>query len=101
MLGDVSRRSAVFAAQGQALNQAQCQKQQRGQEADAGVGRQQTDGHRRAAHKDDGDEESVFAPDKIADAPEDDRAEGSNQESGSICGESGEQRCGIVAFREK
>ncbi len=55
MLGTVDRRTAIFATQGQALQQPQQQQQHRGQQADLGKGRQEADGGGCPAHKRNGD----------------------------------------------
>ncbi len=75
VLGDVSRRAAVFTAERQALQQPQGDERHRCQQADARVARQHADEERRQAHDHDRDEERVLAPDEIAEAPEHQRAE--------------------------
>ena len=101
MFCDIGCRPTILATQRQALNQAQGQQQQRRQEADARVSGQQADGHRRTAHEDDSHEEGIFAPDEIADAPEDDGPEGAYEEPRGICGKGREQRRRIIAFGEE
>ncbi len=101
MLGNVGRGTAVFAAEGQALQQAQGDEQNWCQPADCRVGRQQTDREGGAAHNHDGYEEGVFAADEIAEAAEDQCAEGADQEARGVGGEGRQQRCGIVTRGEE
>ena len=101
MLRDVGRGAAVLAAEREALHQAQRHHQDRRQPADGCVGRQQADQERRCAHEDDGDEEGVLAADEVADAAEDQRAEGAHEKAGGISGECREQRRRLVARRKE
>jgi hypothetical protein len=88
VLRHVGRGAAVLAAEREALQQAQHDEDDRGRDADRRVGGQQADDERRQAHQQDGDEERVLAPDEVAQAPEDDGAEGPHREAGR----EGEQR---------
>ena len=54
-----------------------------------------------SAHHQDGDEEGVFAADDVADAAEDQGAEGAHQEAGRVGGEGRQQRGGVVAGRKE
>ncbi len=83
MLGHVGRRAAVLAAQGQALQHAQHDQDDRGGHADAGIGRQDTHDEGGQAHDQDGDQEGVLAPDHVAQPPEHQRTEGPHDEAGS------------------
>ena len=101
VLRHVGRGAAVLAAEGQPLRQAQ-QHQDRGrQHPDARVGRQHADRRGRQPHHHDGDEEGVLAADQIPDAPEHQRAERPDQESGRVGGEAGEQRRRRVPLGEE
>ena len=75
MLGHVGRRTAVLAAQRQALQQAQRDQDDRRGDADGGVAGQEADDEGRHAHDQDGDQEGVLAPDHVAQAAEHDGAE--------------------------
>src|SRR3982751_4265961 len=101
MLGDVSSRATVLAAQRQTLYEAQRHQQYRSKPADSLVCRQQTDCERSAAHTDNRDEEGVLAADDVADAAEHERAERSNKKSCSVCRKGGQQRSRVVTFRKK
>ena len=81
MFGDVGRRTAVFAAEREALQQAQCDQDDRRRDADGCRVGQQADDEGRQAHDQDGDEEGVFAADDVADATEHDGAERTNDEA--------------------
>ena len=94
MLGHVGRRTAIFAAEREALQQAQRDQDDRRRDADGrGIG-QQADDEGRQAHDQDGDEEGVFASDDVADAAEHDGAERAHQEAGG----EGEQREDVAAL---
>ena len=81
MLGDVSRSTAVLAAERKTLQQTKRDQDDRGRDADGrGVG-QQADDECRQTHDQDGDEEGIFAADNIADATEHDGAERAHQEA--------------------
>jgi hypothetical protein len=88
VLGHVGGGTAVLAAQGQALQHAKRDQDDRGSHADGGVGGQQADDEGRQAHDQDGDQEGVLASDHVAQAAEHDGAEGTHQEAGR----KGEQR---------
>ena len=84
VLGHIGRRAAVFAAEREALGEAQRHEQEGGGPADRLECGQQADQEGRAAHHHDGDEEGIFASDQIADAAENDRAERAHQEARRI-----------------
>src|SRR5665213_2048358 len=75
VLGDVGRGTAILAAQGQALQEAQGDQQDRRQHADRIVAWQAADQERRAAHQAERQHEGEFASDQIAQPAEEDRAE--------------------------
>ena len=75
MLGHVGRRTAILAAECEALQQPQRDQDDRRRDADGGGVGQQADDEGRQAHDHDGDEEGVFAADEIADTPEDEGAD--------------------------
>lgn len=95
VLGDVDRRAAVLAAQGQALEHAQGDQDDRRGDTDRGIGGQQADGEGRQPHQQDGHQEGVLAPDHVAQAAEHQRAEGPHQEAGGE-GHQGEDEGGGV-----
>ncbi len=101
VLGDVGCRAAVFAAQREALDQAQRDHQDRREPADRRVRRQQAHEEGRRAHEDDGDEERVLPSDEVADAAEDERAERAHEEAGGVRGEGRQQRGRLVAGRKE
>ncbi|KAG0752885.1 hypothetical protein G6F22_021683 [Rhizopus arrhizus] len=75
VFGDVSCRAAVFAAQRQALQQAQHDQDGRCGQTDAGIAGQHAHEECRQAHDHDRDQEGVFASDQITQAAEHQRAE--------------------------
>ena len=101
MLSDIGRGAAVFAAEREALAQAQRHQQHGGQPPDLGERRQQANEERRSAHHHDGHEEGVFASDQITDAAEDQRAERTHQETGRVGGEGRQERGRVIAGRKE
>src|ERR1700730_8869668 len=95
MLGHIGGGSAVLAAERQTLRQTQRDQDNRRGKANRCRVRQQADNESRQTHDQDGDEESVFASDDVADAPENDGAERAYQKAGS----EGEQREDIARPR--
>jgi hypothetical protein len=95
VLGDVSSRTAILAAEREALQQTQRDQDHRRGKSDLRGAGQKADQKRRQAHDHDGDEEGVFASDDVADAPEHDGAERAHQEAGG----EGEQREDIARRR--
>src|SRR6267143_4178822 len=65
------------------------------------VGRHEPDQHGGEPHGDDGDEEGVLAADEIADAAEDQRPEGADEEARRVRAERAEQRGRLVPRREE
>jgi hypothetical protein len=92
VLRHVGGGAAVLTAQRQALGESQEDEDDRGGVPDGLEGGQEADEDRREAHHDDGDQEGVLAPYQVADAAEDERSEGPDQESGRVGREGGEQR---------
>lgn len=97
MLSNVSCRSAIFTTERQALQQTQDNQDDGCGDADGAGAWQQADDEGRQTHDGDGDEEGIFAPDKIADASENKGAEGAHQEAGG----KGEERENIARRRRK
>ena len=95
VLGDVGGGAAVFAAQGQTLEQAQHHQDDGCGHADAGVGGQQADAEGGDAHEDDSGEKGVLAADHVAEAAEHQGAEGPHHEAGGK-GQQGEDEGGGV-----
>ena len=85
MFGHVSRRAAIFSAQRQPLQQAQCDENDWRGDAPCGVIGQHTDDEGRYAHQHDGDEESVLAPNQIAQPSKHQGAEGTHGEARGKC----------------
>ncbi|CUI51816.1 Uncharacterised protein [Achromobacter xylosoxidans] len=75
-------RAAPFAADRQALRQAQQQQQGGGPQAGAGVAGQQADADRGQAHDDQGGHQRLLAADAVAQVAEDDAAQRARQEAG-------------------
>ena len=71
MLGDVDRGAAIFAAQRNALEDAQDDQQDRPERARLRIGRKEADQEGRRAHQADGDEERALAAEPVADHAED------------------------------
>ncbi|MGY3510032.1 hypothetical protein ACVIQY_003007 [Bradyrhizobium sp. USDA 3051] len=95
MLRDVGGRTAIFTAEREALGETQRDQDDRGRDADGGSVGQQADDESRQTHDQDGDEESVFAADDVADTAEHDRAERAHQEAGR----EGQQREDVAGCR--
>ena len=103
MLGDVDRRAAIFAAQREALEDAQADHDQRRGEADrcASDGTSPTAGGG-DAHQRDGDEEGVLAPEPVAEEAEQDRAERPEAEADREAGPDQQQlQRGVVGREER
>ena len=101
MFSDISRRPAIFAAEREALEKAQDNKQNWRGDADRRVARQHPDEEGRGAHQAHGDEERVLASDKVADAPKEDRPERSHRKARSKGGERKDEAGGFVDAGEK
>ena len=93
MLGRHQHRPAPFAADREALDEAQHDQRDRRPDADLRVGRQQADQHRRDAHQDQAQHQQPLAPDPVAIMAEDDAADRPRDEAERIGGE-GEQGAG-------
>ncbi|MCY1539084.1 hypothetical protein D9M68_746530 [compost metagenome] len=101
MFRHVGRRAAVLAAQGQALQQAQGDQDDRRRNADDCVAGQQAHHGGGDAHDHDGDEEGVLAPDHVAQPAEHYGAEGAYGEARGE-GEQGEDEgSGLVDAGEE
>ncbi len=96
MLRNVSCGAAVFTTQRQALEQATDDEDGGGRIADRLVTGQQADHEGREAHESHGDEERVFAANHVAQAPEEQRAEGTNRETGRKAEEHEDELGGVV-----
>jgi len=83
VLGDIDCRAPVLAANGEALRQAQQEQNQWRQDADLRVCRQHADECRAEPHDGHGDQKRVLASDQVANVSEDNRAKGSNGETGA------------------
>src|ERR1700686_2341413 len=81
MLGDVDRSTAIFASEREALNQPKRDQDDRRRDAPGRITRQEADEEGAHAHQRHGDQEGVFAPDEIAEAAEDQRAERAYREA--------------------
>ena len=101
VLGHVRRRSSVFAAERQALEQAKTDEEDGRGEAPALVRRQQPDERRRQSHRRHRDQKRVFAADEIAHVTEDDRAERPDAEARTERGEAREELRRVVLRGEK
>ena len=88
MLGDVGRRTAVFAAERKALHQTQRDQHDRREDAPCVVAGNHADEEGADAHQGHRDQEGVFASDHVAEATEDQRAKRADGEAGR----KGEQR---------
>ncbi len=101
MFGHVSRCAAILATQGQALQQAQGDQDDRCRHANGRVTGQKAHDGGRDTHDHNGDQEGVLAPDHVAQTAEHDGAEGAN---GEACGEreqgKDEGRCLVDASKE-
>jgi len=81
VLGDVGNRTAVFPAEAEALDQAEQEEDERRRDADAGIARHDPDQGRGQAHAGERKEEGVLAAHAVADAAEQQRPEGPDQEA--------------------
>ena len=81
VLGDVGRRTAVFAAQGETLQDPHADQQDRSEGPDYVIARQQADDEGRRSHQSQGQHEGEFAADQVAQMAEEDRAEGPNEKT--------------------
>ena len=101
MLGHVGGRAAVLAAEGETLEEAQGDEDDRRRDAERRVAGEQADDEGRAAHQEDGDEEGVLAADQVAEPAEHDGAEGADEEAGREGEEGEDERGGLVHRHEE
>ena len=88
MFADVDRGAAIFAAERETLGEAEANQNDRRDDADRSVGRQQSDEESADAHERHRDDEGVFAADKVAEPAEEQCAERTHGKTGR----EGEQR---------
>ncbi|ENR62005.1 hypothetical protein C028_02340 [Brucella abortus 63/168] len=81
MFGHIGCRAAIFAAERQPLQHAQRNQDDRCEDAERGGAGQKADQEGRSAHDDDGNKECIFTADEVADASEDESAEGAHKET--------------------
>ena len=81
VFGHISGSTTIFAADGQALNEAQKQEKDRSKATDRCISWQAANQEGRNAHHDDGDQKCVFATEKIADAAKEQRAKGAHDKT--------------------
>ncbi len=81
VLGRHEHRAAPFAPEAEALHQTQRHEEDRGPNADLGVGREEADGERRHAHDEEREAEHRLPPDPVAVVAEDDSAHGTRDEA--------------------
>ena len=97
----VNDGTAVFAAEGQALDQP-CHDEKNGsQDADGGIGRQQADGKSCQAHQRDSNNERLFASGPIAHATEQKSPEGPDNKTGSEGKQREDKRRRLVYARKE
>ncbi|EEF27314.1 conserved hypothetical protein [Ricinus communis] len=96
VLGHEHPGAGYLAAHRRALQHAHQQQQQRGGQADAGVGRQQADGQRRHGHQQDRQREHALAAQQVAKVRHDDAAQRPHHVAG---GEDAEGLQGAQPFR--
>ena len=101
MLGDIDCRAAIFAAQRQPLQDAQADHDQRRGDTDAGRAGDQADTRGGDPHQRHGDEESVFAPQPVAEETEQDRTERAEAETDRETGPDQQDFQRLVIAREK
>src|SRR5690242_20976718 len=81
MFGDVDSGPAILPAHGHALEDAQGDKGDGGSAAHHLIVRQEADSEGGAAHEDDGHQERALAAERVADASEDQRANGTEDKA--------------------
>ena len=101
MLRDVDGRAAVFTAKGKALQDTNEQERDWRSQPDRGVGREHTDEGRRAAHDEERHQKGVLPPHQVADASEEQRAEGTDHESNGKRGEVRDERQRVVSCEDR
>ena len=90
-----------FAAHGRALEDAHQEQQQRGGQADGGVGRQQADQQGRHGHHQDGQGEHALAPEQVAEVGHDDAAQRTHHVAGGEDAEGLQQTQPFRHFRRE
>ena len=101
MLRDIGRGTAIFAAEGESLQQAQHDEDDRRGDADGFVAGEQADAKGRQAHDAHRHQKGVLAPDQIADPPEHQRAERADSKTRSEGGEREDETGGFIDPGEK
>jgi hypothetical protein len=101
VFGDKDRGSAVFAAQGQSLQDANEDENDRREPASCMVGRQQADRGRGKAHDGQREDESDSAPYQIAHAAKEERAKGPDQEANGKRRQISDESKRVIAGRIK
>ena len=101
MLGHIGDRAAVLPTQAESLDHAQHEQDDRGQETDRGVGRDDPDERGRQSHPGERHEEGVFAANPVADRAEHQCAERPDQEPHREEGHGAEQRRDRMALLEE
>jgi hypothetical protein len=99
VLGHVDRRSAILAAEREALEQADEDQQNRREQADGVVRGQEADQRGRSTHERDGHQERELAADEVADAAEEHGTEWTYRESCAERCKGGEERRDLIALR--
>src|SRR4029077_10650920 len=95
VFGHIGGGTTILTTKRQTLGQTQADQNDRRGKSDRRRIRQQANDEGRQTHDEDGNEEGVFAADDIADTPEHDGAEGTNEEAGR----EGEKREDIAGRR--
>ncbi|KCB28921.1 hypothetical protein L543_3218 [Bordetella hinzii L60] len=101
MLGDIDHRAAVFAAHGQALDDAQRQQQDPRQVAGAFIAGQAADQDGRAPHHDHGDQKGVLAAQAVAEIAEQHRPQRPDDKAHRQRAQCGQQGDGGIVLRKK
>src|SRR3954471_10649484 len=95
------RPAGPLAADGEALDRAEEDEEDRGEDPDVAVGRQHADRDGRGAHHEERDDEHRLAADAVAEVAEEGAAEGAEEESDAERGEGGERADGRVGVGEE
>ena len=101
MLGDIGRGTTIFTTKRQALGKTAGDEGDRREIADGVVARQQADHEGRETHDRHGDEEGIFAADEIAEATEEQRAEGTHGKARGKAEEHEDELRGVVRTRHE
>src|SRR5215475_13128722 len=95
MFAHVDRRATVFAAEREALSEAEADQDDRRDDADRGGGREQSNEESADTHERHGYDECVFAADKVAESAEEqctERTHGKTGREGEQCEDEGRRR---------